>query len=97
MNHRRTILALLAGVWLTAPAGADVSPAEPVELDLKAEWSQEFRTLELDLTNRARFDKIASQAFHPAALLDPADRGALGRPAGHSGHRRAPIMRRVAG
>jgi Hydrazine synthase alpha subunit middle domain len=73
MNLRRTILGVLAGVWLTASGGASVSRAEPVTLDLTAERQREYQTLQRDLTNRTRFEKLTAQTFHPAALLEPTD------------------------
>ena len=77
MNLRRIAPAWLAALCLTPAFGADVRRAEPVGLDLMAERQREFQSLALDLTNRARFERLTSQTFHPAALLDPADRDPL--------------------
>ncbi len=77
MNCGRTILALLTGAAVVLLGGAGALGVEPLALDLTAEWEREFRTLEADLTNRVRFEKIASQTQHSAALLDPADRDPL--------------------
>lgn len=74
MSVRPSHRALLIGLWLAVTLKADIQPAERVEPDLSAEWQREYQTLAMDLTNRARFERVASQSFHPAALLEPADR-----------------------
>jgi len=71
------MLAGLACLGLLATAHAEVGGAQQAGLDLAAEWQREYRTLEIDLANRARFEKLAAQTFRPAALLDPADRDPL--------------------
>ena len=77
MRFRRSFWAVLTGLWLTTYIGTRAGHTEPVEQNLAAEWQREYQTLALDLTNRARFEKLTPQAFHPAALLDVKDRDPL--------------------
>ncbi len=66
VNCGRTILAVLTGAAVVLLGGVGVLAVEPLALDLPAEWQREFRTLEADLTNRVRFEKVAPQTHHPA-------------------------------
>lgn len=77
MNCGRTILTLLTVAALVMLGDVGAGAVEPLALDLPAEWQREFRTLASDLTNQVRFQKVAAQTHHTAALLDPADRDPL--------------------
>jgi len=61
--------ALLASAWLSVSAAA-----APVALDLDTEAKDQFDELARQIGNRKWFEKVAPQAFDPAALILPGDR-----------------------
>lgn len=48
--------------------------AVPAHALLEKEWEEQYEMLELDLANRAHFDRVAAQTFRSAALVLPEDR-----------------------
>ena len=71
--------AVAAATWVGRPAarGADPPGTQEVALDLQAEGLAQYRDLAAQIANRAWFERVAPQAYHPQALILPEDRDPL--------------------
>jgi len=76
MMGRSTAAAL---VFLTWTSYAPVAPGAAAETDLRAEWKRQWGHLagEIKARGSAKAKLAASQAYHPAATVQPSDRDGL--------------------
>jgi cytochrome c553 len=74
MHFDACVRTAVAGFGVALSAVVLAQDRERGAPDLAAEREFEFASLKVDVADRARFDRMAAQVFHPSALIDAADR-----------------------